>query len=400
MLLAASLVVSAVQTFVLVRMLLSPAFSALFAVVPPLVLVALGGRPEEGLALSAELCALFFLLRDSLSRGPSRPAIVALLLAIACLGAPAAWLAAVAVGGFLWLERRRDFVPFLLAALVSFGALVLFSESRFHTPLPQKLFADLEPVHGPVVWLSIALAASLLAVAPAGLARLATLVGVLQLVFFVLSPWGSRALFSALPFFLVALAIAVQRSRPVAAIASLVLVPSLALHAKVARARVPVTRVAPPEPPRTIPPVHVEIGEPASKPFLVAGFSSPEQFFRWTDGHRATLRLDVPPLDPDVVDVDLVISLTPFLAEDKRFAQHVTLTVDGRPSAKWIARSDQPTPYRVTIPRALVGRTMLVSFDLPDAISPEEIGLGPDRRVLGIALHWVELRPRVGQVRP
>ncbi len=126
-------------------------------------------------------------------------------------------------------------------------------------------------------------------------------------------------------------------------------------------------------------------------PFYGIGWSNPESGITWTDGHLATLVL---PVTPPKGDVTLTVNLSGFVSPGKRDHQNVRLLVNHHEVARWVAATDFQD-YTVVIPKGdLGGAVVEIGFDLPDAVSPMEMGVGTDPRTLGIAIYNLKLAPQ------
>lgn len=112
----------------------------------------------------------------------------------------------------------------------------------------------------------------------------------------------------------------------------------------------------------------------------LSGFSGAEDWGRWSDGAHATLTCRA----PDATSVR--ISLTTFSPGGRR--QNVLVSVNGAVSQQFTLDGTQQT-LSIQLP-PLAGGQMSLRFDLPDAISPKEAGVGEDARRLGIGVRKIE----------
>jgi hypothetical protein len=114
----------------------------------------------------------------------------------------------------------------------------------------------------------------------------------------------------------------------------------------------------------------------------------PDKDFTWTVGTRAAM---IVPLTPPGSAIRLRAALTP-LTGAGRDAQRVRLVVNGHSMREWNVR--EPGGYDSILPDDLSPTGELkIEFQVPDAISPAELGRSDDRRRLGVALRKVELSP-------
>jgi hypothetical protein len=50
----------------------------------------------------------------------------------------------------------------------------------------------------------------------------------------------------------------------------------------------------------------------------------------------------------------------------------------------------------LTLPANILRDTNVLVLELPDATSPALLGTGPDARLLGVNVEWMEISPAVG----
>jgi hypothetical protein len=338
-------------------------------------------------AICADLAALFLLLRDAKGEGVLRPVLLAALLSVACVLEPANVAALVVCAAYLFLARPGALARFVLTSVFALGLVVLWSERRLHRPFPLRTI-DLEPstfVYAPFLVCAIAF------VLARGhrMARLGIAATSATLWFSALSTHGG--ILAASPFAAFALYVLLaDRASRAKTTAAAALAIALLLAGKSALARKPVVAEVSPEPPRS---PRIALGDRSSDPFVVSGFSGPEGTFRWTEAHRAQLRLPKQTLPPEATQLVVAIELTPYLAEGRRTEQRVDVSYAGRAIATWSVKRPEPSVYVARIDRALLGSGEdLLTLDLPDAVSPSTLGIGGDARVLGVAIHSIELR--------
>ncbi len=140
------------------------------------------------------------------------------------------------------------------------------------------------------------------------------------------------------------------------------------------------------------PPDTVELGEPVrfgrggnAAQYQGCGWSFPEAGLTWTAGRSAHLAFPVPPLEEDLL---MKATFWPLVAQDRRAKQRVEILIDGEPVGYWEAK--QAGEYKVTIPSKYLGSSLsTITFELPDAASPEELGLSDDKRVLALAMQAI-----------
>jgi len=123
------------------------------------------------------------------------------------------------------------------------------------------------------------------------------------------------------------------------------------------------------------------------------GWSYPEDGFTWTDGKKATLLLPICKTESDVV---LKAKLRPHLVFGGLDEQRVKISVhDGkkrRPVGEWVMTKDELKEQAILIPSDYMTRDIAkIFFELPDAVSPVELGIGSDPRRLGICMYSIVL---------
>lgn len=126
-----------------------------------------------------------------------------------------------------------------------------------------------------------------------------------------------------------------------------------------------------------------------SERFRLAGWSTTEHDFTWTDGIGASLSVRVPrskgPLTLDVYMAGMNhLPSVPF--------QPVDVSINGHKLADWEVLDDKV--YSVAIPKEFADAPeslLTIDFYIPQATSPQDLGLGSDWRRLGLRLRTVEI---------
>lgn len=114
--------------------------------------------------------------------------------------------------------------------------------------------------------------------------------------------------------------------------------------------------------------------------YQVCGWSNPEEGFTWTEDFISSLLIPVETPDADLV---LKARLFPFVSKDL-ISQRVAIFVNGQKLDEWDIKTGGE--YEIKIPKKYVtGSTLMLSFEIPDARSPAQLGVSEDRRRLGIA---------------
>jgi len=125
--------------------------------------------------------------------------------------------------------------------------------------------------------------------------------------------------------------------------------------------------------------------------YLGEGWSSQDDRLVWNNGHEATLLLELPPVDGDLV---LGLEFIPNIDPDRHPAQRISAEVNGRLVGEWVAEEKRGMRVRAPVPAEWLDRPLTeIRLILPDAASPAELGSGSDSRTLGVALTAFSLVP-------
>lgn len=120
-----------------------------------------------------------------------------------------------------------------------------------------------------------------------------------------------------------------------------------------------------------------------------AGWSIPEEGFTWTDGRNAVLIVEPKNVDSELTDLTVTILASPYFGGGAIDQQRVTVKVNGHYVGEWVF--DQPgiQQKEVIIPNALLPEQeiLYIAFELPDAVSPKDLGRSEDGRDLALAVH-------------
>jgi hypothetical protein len=118
------------------------------------------------------------------------------------------------------------------------------------------------------------------------------------------------------------------------------------------------------------------------------GFSkAPDEISTWTVDNTAQLTFQLKKSQNFVLSLELY----PYLADGKIISQSLWIFLEGR----FINCHVIKDPVEITIPmyrEMLNSRSNRISFAIPDAKSPNELGLGDDLRKLGLAFVRARLK--------
>jgi hypothetical protein len=74
--------------------------------------------------------------------------------------------------------------------------------------------------------------------------------------------------------------------------------------------------------------------------------------------------------------------------------QRVTVTLNATVVARFEIVDDRPHEYSIQLPATVIREQNVLTFNLPDAASPESLRLGKDTRKLGLAMYSLKFRAR------
>lgn len=129
----------------------------------------------------------------------------------------------------------------------------------------------------------------------------------------------------------------------------------------------------------------VDFLNPESQKYLWYGWSPVGGDFHWTEGEEAGL---IFALD-EVTDLRMELTLGPFLAPGKLDSQRMNVFVNDRAVASFVLDKPKLNTYSFTVSQTVLDRKNRLVLDLPDAASPEYLGVGNDGRRLGITMRWL-----------
>lgn len=129
--------------------------------------------------------------------------------------------------------------------------------------------------------------------------------------------------------------------------------------------------------------------------WLESGWGAPERWGTWSSGKEAILRIDSRAL-PDVRGpLSLHMEAHAFLGP-RSPVQRISVEVNGEPAGQYTVHYPNDK-FSMQIPLGHVDpesrRMIHVVFDLPDAASPQSLGINSDRRDLAFALLSVSIEP-------
>lgn len=121
------------------------------------------------------------------------------------------------------------------------------------------------------------------------------------------------------------------------------------------------------------------------------GWSIPGSGFEWTAEHRVELNI---PVAPAATDVSFTILGKPSIFPGLLDRQRMRLSVGGIVIADWILEEYQSSQLSAIIPQHLLRSPLQVVLEFPDAQRPQELGISPDPRLLGMAVQQIRMTPQ------
>jgi len=119
-----------------------------------------------------------------------------------------------------------------------------------------------------------------------------------------------------------------------------------------------------------------------------SGWSQAEPQFTWTEGKVATLEI---PITPTEGQVTLRMTLSGMIKEPEFPTHPVEVLANDQKIAAW--EVGNTAPFSAPIPQQLTkaGGKLTLTFNMPKAVSPKDLGKNEDTRTLGICVHNLEL---------
>lgn len=125
--------------------------------------------------------------------------------------------------------------------------------------------------------------------------------------------------------------------------------------------------------------------------WLSSGWGDPESWGTWSLGRHAELAIDPRQLPVPKSGLRLHFDVNAFV-NDKHPRQRILVSLDDAPAETYVVEFPGTTAgFDVDIPPVKLASAQMIKirFELPDAVSPQAVGLGVDRRPLAIGLKAV-----------
>lgn len=127
--------------------------------------------------------------------------------------------------------------------------------------------------------------------------------------------------------------------------------------------------------------------------YQLAGWSNPEHWGTWSIGKAASLDI---PIDPTLRTGLRIACVVMAFVTEANPEQAVTIAIDGHVIERWVfTMGDNRRLRYATIPIALLARQnpIRIDFLIRHPISPKEMGISDDPRLLGIGIEEMVLEP-------
>lgn len=130
----------------------------------------------------------------------------------------------------------------------------------------------------------------------------------------------------------------------------------------------------------------VDFGKSDADALSWYGWSGPETNFRWSDESEAAIVFGFEGVGSARIRVKVVPFLSPGLVERQR----LRVRLNNRQIGDMVLTDPGPQAYELTIPDGVLSLRNELVFDIPDAASPQLLGVNNDPRKLGIALYSID----------
>ncbi|HKR02124.1 MAG TPA: hypothetical protein VJT09_15705 [Pyrinomonadaceae bacterium] len=145
-----------------------------------------------------------------------------------------------------------------------------------------------------------------------------------------------------------------------------------------------------PQPSEILPlaPGRIDLTTSEGEKYLWYGWSTADEGERWSDNSSSIIfKL------ADLRTRTLRLQITPFLVPGKLEEQRVKVALNEQLISTLVLNQPAPEVHSLTLPAELLRERNVLSFEVPNAESPQKLGAGEDARRRGINVQWVELEP-------
>ena len=141
--------------------------------------------------------------------------------------------------------------------------------------------------------------------------------------------------------------------------------------------------------------VRIEFSRSTAEPYLWYGWSGSEPQFRWTNGREAAIVFGL----DEISDAELLMKAAPLLMANKLDQQRVTIRLNDQPLTTLTLTQAVAQELSVPLPKEMLRTNNTLIFDLPDARTPQSLGMNRDPRKLALAVFWMEVHTPHGPKR-
>ncbi|MBY0272586.1 MAG: hypothetical protein K2X02_04125 [Alphaproteobacteria bacterium] len=124
-----------------------------------------------------------------------------------------------------------------------------------------------------------------------------------------------------------------------------------------------------------------------SSPYPVSGFSDFERSHRWTEGTKASITLPLKDMEPRPSHISF-LNTEGFVTDSHK--QDLIVKVNGEEVGRYVYTSNNNN-QTIDIPLPKVDQAK-IEFEIPNAVSPSDLGVSTDKRKLGISFSEVQFR--------
>jgi hypothetical protein len=118
------------------------------------------------------------------------------------------------------------------------------------------------------------------------------------------------------------------------------------------------------------------------------GWGARAPAMRWTNGKEAALVFSLNRID----DTTARIKLAAFVVPGKHDEQRVNVTLNGQRLQTLSLKEEAAREHLLVMPKEMLRQKNVLTFGLPDAVSPQSLGAGAESKPLGIAVYWMEFQ--------
>ncbi len=127
----------------------------------------------------------------------------------------------------------------------------------------------------------------------------------------------------------------------------------------------------------------LEMGDPVAAEYLRSGWGGYETKYRSSEGHAAEIGFSLRRIEP----LRLTLKANTFQR------QRVRILLNGTQIEDVTHNGRNFVVHSVLLPASLLAESNFIRFELPDAHSPQSVGVNQDKRVLGLTIEWLTIEP-------